>query len=76
MAEESTAASRSLMAEAAKLAELIAQFNLGGAPNENTPRHELKRAAPRAAAPLPGPHESAPKRVATGGGRASDGGDN
>ena len=81
MAEESTAASRSLMVEAAKLAELIAQFNLGGAASEDAPRRELKRAAPhavapRAAAPPVAPHGSAPKCVAAGGGRTSDGKDN
>ena len=43
MAEESTAASRSLMSEAANLAALVAQFRLGrAARQEEAPRPELK----------------------------------
>ena len=85
MAEESTAASRSLMSEAGKLAELVAQFRLGHAASQEAPRPELKRVAPQAApsprvAPSPTRPQAAPtqpspriatKRVAAGGARAA-----
>ena len=75
MAEQSTAASRSLMSEAAKLAALVVQFRLGHVASQEAPppRPELKRAAPQAApparpAPTPPRPRSATKRVAAGGG--------
>jgi hypothetical protein len=42
MAEESTAASRSLMSEAAKLAELVSQVRLGKGASAETSRTDLK----------------------------------
>ena len=72
MAEESNAASRSLLSEAEKLSDLIAQFRLGGGAKSiggDVLRRELKRAAPHAfatrAAPPPSPaNRQAPKRIA------------
>ena len=62
MAEESTAASRSLMSEAAKLAQLVSQVRLGQGAKEETSRSELKRAAPQPVPPLRG----APPAVSLG----------
>jgi methyl-accepting chemotaxis protein len=80
MAEESTAASRSLMSEAANLAGLVAQFRLGHAASQEAPRPELKRVARQAApptrtAPTPPRPRSATKRVAAGGVRAAQSSD-
>jgi methyl-accepting chemotaxis protein len=51
MAEESTAASRSLMSEAAKLAELVSQVRLGKGASAETSRTELKVTATQRVAP-------------------------
>jgi methyl-accepting chemotaxis protein len=83
MVEESTAASRSLMSEAAKLAALVVQFRLGQVASQAAPRPELKRVAPQAApparparpAPTPPRPRNAAKRVAAGGARAAESSD-
>jgi methyl-accepting chemotaxis protein len=48
MAEQSSAASRSLSQETVQLASLIGQFKVGSAQNDDAMRQQLQRAAPHA----------------------------
>jgi methyl-accepting chemotaxis protein len=48
MAEEATAASRSLAQESERLSDLVGQFEVGGVRRDEAMRRELKKAAPHA----------------------------
>jgi len=61
MAEQATAAARSMKQETGKLAEMVGQFQLGGATNSDAIRRELKKAAPHAFAPPSEGHASKPQ---------------
>ena len=60
MAEEATAASRSLAGETAQLGDLVRQFDVGKAGGEVKMRRELEKAAPHAFAPAKPPRPAVP----------------
>jgi methyl-accepting chemotaxis protein len=53
MVEESTAATHTLSQETVQLSDLIGQFQLGGANEDETMRRELQKVAPHAVLPTP-----------------------
>ena len=67
MAQQSTAASRSLFEEAERLAVLIDEFRVARAEGAGSIRREAQKSAPPVAAPTHGPAPSAPRSAVVNG---------